>query len=189
MYHLNKYSNTLIITYIAAFVVMQIGSQSSIIEGLVSLPIILFVVFWSERITDALKDSRLLLEQTSFKRDMFLISYSCLIAFITALIFQVNNVDAKGWWPLIIILSGVYAIIGGLLFSLLALLLDKNHSFYTSIFATTFFLGYVVLSLLPTYFNLTYFSQNQLFIYFIIILFTVHLLICLGYQLRKRLNS
>ncbi|WP_258957694.1 hypothetical protein [Legionella sainthelensi] len=187
MYHLNKYSNILIVAYLAAFVVMQVGSQSNIMEGLVSLPIIIFVVVWSESISDTLKKSRLL-EKTSFKRDMFLISYSCLISFITALIFQVNNVDAKGWWPLIIILSGVYAIIGGLLFSLLALLLDKNHSLYTNIFATTFFLGYVVISLLPIYFNLTYFSQNHLFIFFIIILFTVHLLICLGYQLRKRFN-
>ncbi|KTD63273.1 hypothetical protein Lsan_1391 [Legionella santicrucis] len=188
MYHLNKYSNTLIIAYFAAFVAMQIESQSSIIEGLVGLPIIIFVVLWSERITNSLKDSRLLLEQTSFKRDIFLVSYSCLIAFIIALIFQVNNVDAKGWWPLVIILGGVYAIIGGLFFAAFALLLVNNHSFYTNIFATTFFLGYVVISLLPIYFNLTYFSQNQLFIYFIIILFTVHLLICLGYQLKKILN-
>lgn len=188
MLYLNKYSNTLIIAYIAAFVAMQIGAHSSIIEGLTSLPIIIFVVVWSESFFDSVKKGQLLLEKTSFRRDMFLISYSFLLAFITALIFQVNNVDAKGWWPLIIILSGVYAIIGGLLFSLLALLLDKNHSLYTNIFATTFFLGYVVVSLLPIYFNLTYFSQNHLFIFFIIILFTVHLLICLGYQLKKRFN-
>ncbi|ARB90880.1 hypothetical protein [Legionella longbeachae] len=88
MYHLNKYSNTLILAYIAAFVVMQIGAKSNIIEGLVSLPIIIFVVVWSESIADFFKDSRVHLEQTSFKRDMFLITYSCLIAFITALIFQ-----------------------------------------------------------------------------------------------------
>ncbi|WP_174714453.1 hypothetical protein [Legionella sainthelensi] len=188
MYYLNKYSNALIITYIVAFVAMQIGTQSSIFDGLTSLPIIILVVFWSESLSASDKKRNVHLEKISFKRDLFIISYSCLISFITALIFQVNNVDAKGWWPLIIILSGVYAIIGGLLFSLLALLLDKNHWLYTNIFATTFFLGYVVLSLLPIYFKLTYFSQNHLFIFFIIILFTVHLLICLGYQLRKRFN-
>ncbi|ARB90881.1 hypothetical protein A6J40_01135 [Legionella longbeachae] len=97
-----------------------------------------------------------------------------------------NNVDANGWWSLIIILSGVYALVGRLIFSLLAMLLDKNHLFDTNTLASTFFLGYVALSLLPIYFNLTYLNQTHLFIFFIIILFTVHLLICLGYQLKKR---
>lgn len=45
MYYLNKYSNALIITYIVAFVAMQIGTQSSIFDGLTSLPIIILVVF------------------------------------------------------------------------------------------------------------------------------------------------
>ncbi len=57
MCHLNKYSNTSIVTYLAVYIVMQIGSQSSIIEGLVSIPIILLIVVWSESITDSLEES------------------------------------------------------------------------------------------------------------------------------------
>jgi hypothetical protein len=104
------------------------------------------------------------------------------------LVFQVNNVDAKGWWPLIIILGGIYAIIGGLFFSLIAMLLNKNHSSYTNSFAIIFFLGYLALSILPNFY-LVHFSQDNLFLFFVTLLFSFHLLVCLGHQIKKRFNS
>jgi hypothetical protein len=181
MYHLNKYSNALILAYTLAFIMMQLGTQSSWAEALTSLPVIIFVVVWSETLTDSL-------EKTSFKRDMFIISYSCLLAFTTSLILQGNNVDAKGWWSFLIILSGIYSLLGGLLFSLPAILLNKNHSSYTNTFAIIFFLGYLALSILPN-FNLTHFSQVNLFLFFITSLFSFHLLRCLGHQFKKSFNS
>lgn len=185
MYRLNHYSIILIITYILAFLAMQIGAQNSWIEGLTSLPVIILTVLWSERVIPINND----LNRSTFNRDMFIIAYSCLLAFVASLIFQSNNVDARGWWPLVIVIGAMYGILIGLIYAAFATLLRKEHDSYTNKFGIALFLGYFVISLLPLYFNFASFSQTHLFISFIILLLGFHLLICLGAQLTRKHRS
>ena len=178
----NSYSLVLIGMYILSFIVMEYG-RSGWTEGLSSLPIIIFVVFWSEKITDYLKDRNNQPTHIIFYTDTFIINYSLIFALVTSLVFQRSNVDARGWWPVAIIFGELCAILLGLVFAMLALMLNKQHNRYTNGFAVAVFVGYIIFSLLPWRF--VYFGSMDGFTSYIILLFTFHLVICLYQKLKN----
>ncbi|WP_207386009.1 hypothetical protein [Legionella gresilensis] len=187
VYRFNHYSIALIIAYILAYIVMQIDSQSSWYEGLSSLPFIALAVIWSEKI---IKQERAYSDKIIiFKRDMFIVSYGCLLAFVTSLIFQSNNVDARSWWPVIIILGAIYAILFGFIFAIFARLLKDEHSSYSKTFATVLFVGYAIITWLPPFISFNYFGQVNSFTLFMILLFGFHIMLSLGYWLNSYFSA
>jgi len=168
--------------YILSFTVMEYG-RNGWADGLSSLPIIILVVFWSEYITSYLKGRNNQLTRIIFYTDIFIINYSLIFALITSLVFQRSNVDARGWWPVAIIFGELFAILLGVIFATLALMLNKLHGRYTNGFAIAIFAGYVIFSLLPSRF--VSFGQMDGFISYIVLLFTFHLVICVYQKLNK----
>lgn len=179
----NNYSLLLIGMYILSFTVMEYGN-SNWIEGLTSLPIIILIVLWSEKITDYLKDGNNKSTSVIFYTDVFIINYSLIFAIVTSLVFQRSNADARGWWPVAIIFGELCSILLGVVFATLALMLNKNHNWYTNGFAIAVFVGYVIFSLLPWRF--IYFGQTNGFTTYIIFLFMFHLVTCLYQKLNNR---
>ncbi|MBA2648701.1 MAG: hypothetical protein H0U75_03720 [Legionella sp.] len=178
----NNYSLVLIGMYILSFTVMEYGANNWT-EGLFSLPIIIFVVFWSEQITGYLKNRDNQPSNIIFYTDIFIISYSLVFALIASLVFQRGNVDARGWWSIAIIFGELYALLFGLIYALLALMLNKKHYRYTNAVAIAIFFGYLIFSLLP--WHIVNFSHINAFTIYMIILLTFHLVICLYQQLKK----
>jgi hypothetical protein len=178
----NNYSLVLIGMYILSFTVMEYGA-SNWVEGLSSLPILLFVVLWSEKISSYLKNRGTQSSGTIFYTDIFIINYSFLLALLTSLVFQRSNVDARGWWPIAIILGELFALLSGLAFSILALMLHKYHNRYTNGFAIAIFVGYIIFSLLP--WRYVHSGPVDLFTSYILLLFIFHLINCLYQQFKK----
>src|SRR3990167_11220406 len=117
----NNYSIVLIGMYILSFTVMEYGASNNWIEGLSSLPVIILVVFWSEKLTGYLRSRNNQPTKIIFYTNFFIINYSIVFALVTSLVFQRSNVDARGWWPIAIIFGELYAILFGLVFAMLAL--------------------------------------------------------------------
>ncbi|QBS13491.1 hypothetical protein [Legionella geestiana] len=189
MYRLNYYSIALIGVYILAFIIMQYGGGNNWTEGLFSLPVIAFIVFWSEKMTGHLKHQKNRQSLMAFGRDVFIINYSVVFSFVASLIFQRNNVDARGWWPVLIIMSEFYAILFGLVFAVLALLLKTQHDKYTERFAQALAISFISLTFLPFYFNLGPTDHIHTSTIWMILLFSVHLFACLVSRLRKKPSS
>ncbi|MBA2651646.1 MAG: hypothetical protein H0U73_05195 [Tatlockia sp.] len=188
MHLLNRYSIALIGVYLAAVLIMEYGSPfSNWKEGLgLTLPLIGLFLVWSEQITGPLKkpESR----NDNFQRDLFIINYVFIFAVCASLLFQGNNVDARGWWPIFVIFSGLFGLGIALLFSVFALLLNKNHRYYTQGFA-------VILTLFLTFPNVmpsitkgfTSFCGMDLFYFSLILLLGIHLVVCLSaYLVREK---
>lgn len=189
MYRLNYYSIALIGVYILAFIIMQYGAGNNWTEGLFSLPVIAFIVLWSEKMTGHLKHQNNRQPLMAFGRDVFIINYSVVFSFVASLIFQRNNVDARGWWPVFIIMSEFYAILFGLVFAVLALLLKPQHDRYTDRFAQALTISFISLTFLPFYFKVGATGHIHTSTIWTILLFSVHLLVCLGVGLREKLQS
>ena len=114
-----------------------------------------------------------------FNYDMFIIAYSYLLAVIISSMFEINNVDVKGWWPIIIIIETIYAIVGGFIFALFSQLLPKDHQSYTHKFALALFFGYLLISGVPVIFDLNYTYRLNLFLLLVIAFSAFHLVACL----------
>lgn len=123
----------------------------------------------------------------SIVEDVFIINYSVVFSFVASLIFQRNNADARGWWPVLIIMSEFYAILFGLVFAVLALLLKTQHDKYTDRFAQILAISFISLTFLPFYFKVGATDHVHTSTIWMILLFSVHLLVCLGARLRKKL--
>jgi hypothetical protein len=178
----NNYSLVLIGMYILSFTVMEYGRRDWA-EGFSSLPIIMLIVFWSEKIVNYLKNRNNQPAHIIFYTDTFIINYSLIFALVTSLVFKRNNVDAREWWSIAIVFGELFAILLGLVFAILALMLNKQHNRYTNGFAIAVFIGYVMFSLLPWRF--VYFGSIDGFTSYIIVLLMFHLVICLYQTLKK----
>lgn len=188
MYRLNNYSIALISVYILAFIIMSYGDPLTYwTQGLFSLSVIVLVILWSEKMTSHLKHQKNRQPLMAFGRDVFIINYSVVFCFVASLIFQRNNVDVRGWWPVIIILSELYAIIFGLVFAVLAKLLKTQHDRYTDGFAQVMVIGFIALVFLPHYPSLGPLGHVHSFNILVVILFSTHVLACLGSQLRRKI--
>ena len=133
---LNGYSWFIIVAFICATFAMQYHTASiSIKDFLQALPLIIAFVFWCEKSAHFIKQPESNLKKTEiFNRDLFILSFSFLLACLISLLFAYDNSDAKGWWVLIIYFITLYGLFFSLTFSILALLI-KNHKIYTMIFS------------------------------------------------------
>ncbi|MBA2710109.1 MAG: hypothetical protein H0U57_05920 [Tatlockia sp.] len=189
MHLLNRYSKALIGVYLPAVCIMEYGSPlSNWKEGIAcTLPIIALFLVWSEQLTGQLSKRKPESRKDNFQRDLFVINYAFLFAVFASLLFEGNNVDARGWWPFFVLFSTLYGWGIGLLFSVFALLLNKNHRYYTHGFAIilTFFL--MLPNVIPRAAKVFAYSGTDLFYSSLILLLGIHLLVCLGsYLVREK---
>jgi hypothetical protein len=181
MYYFNKYSWFLLIVYISVIYSMNFYSYAISWESLyLTCPLIISVIFWSERTTSLInKAAQTMTKDETFKRDLFLISFSFISGELFSIIPQFNNNDVRGWWPLALYFITAYGVLLAFIFSIFALLLN-NHKKYTFVFF------YLIIILIPFLSYLAYmnpfslYAKSEFFYGYTSILIGIHLLYCLG---------
>ena len=180
---LNRYSWSIIVAFICATFAMQYHTASiSLKDFFQALPLIVIAVFWCEKSAHTIKQPERNLKKTElFNRDLFILSFSFLLACLISLLFTYDNSDAKGWWVLIIYFITLYGLFFSLIFSVIALLI-KNHKIYTMIFS---FLIIVLVSLgsfFPHYTSLPLIGSIDTFFVVTGSLLIIHCLFAIGYK-------
>lgn len=125
---INYYCWALIILFISVSIAMQVPGGAYSMEGIyITAPLIAAYIFWSYRVFN--RDDRT--QATIFCDNFFKISVSFLLGILLSLIFQSNNVDVRGWWPLIIGLVCLTGLLFALLFSSALVLVSHNNHYTT----------------------------------------------------------
>jgi hypothetical protein len=147
-----------------------------------SLPLIAFFIFWSERTTLLIQKSEgSITKKDRFNRDLFLISYSFITGNLLSLFFQYNNSDALGWWPLVIYIIAAFGVLFAIIFSLIAMLLN-SHKQYTVIFSIILILTLLFTSFMRHLDPFSFFAKTETFYNIYLLLLGLHLLLCLAYK-------
>ena len=184
MYKLNSYSWSLILFFIAANFSMEYYSGGIPLEGFfMVLPLIFGAVLWSEQ-TASLKNTKDLDQNKNeaFIWDLFTITFSFILGGLISLLFEYNNTDARGWWPLIIFFISFCGLVFSSIYSLLSLLLPY-HKRYTMVFACLIITILSLSKFFPRYLSLGFLGEHDFFLIMEILLISVHLLICLGFKM------
>ena len=148
-----------------------------------TLPLIILAVYWCEKSVHYIKQPESGLKKIElFNRDLFILSFSFLLACLISLLFAYNNSDAKGWWPLIIYFVTLYGLLYSFAFSIIALLI-KNHKIYIIAFS---FLIILLISLgrfFPQYLPVPLLGRVDIFFVVTFILLIAHCLFAIGFKL------
>lgn len=182
--NLNRLTWLIVIVFITVIFTMEYFSPGILWEGIVvSVPLIIAAIWWSEK-TGCLmeRETGIITKRDSFYQDLFLITYCFFLGVLCSLIFQCNNSDVKGWWPLIIYIMGIYGFVFALCFSFVALFLDK-HKIYTIVFLVIIFFAFLLSNFWPMYLQVLYLGDVSSFSVIYFTLIGAHLLFCSVYKL------
>lgn len=186
MYTFNRYSWLLAIVYLATAFSMESHSYTSFLEGTYySVPLIIIMILWSEMSTRIINaDDFTITRKEAFKRDLFLITFGFMVAFTFPLIFEYNNSDALGWWPLVILIGCLYGLFYALVFSLISLIID-HHKKQTIVFVFLIIMlilieNIIPMVMLPRYISVLFFGEIELFHVVMWLFLFIYLLFCLG---------
>ena len=183
MYRCNRYSWALFIIYLTVLTTMEYFSYKFSLESICfSLPVITAFIFWSERTTLIIqKHDGSITKISEFNRDLFLISFSFISGNLLSLLFQYNNSDTLGWWPLAIYFVSAFGILFAIAFSLIAMMLN-NHKKYTLIYSLVLIFTLMFISLMMHLDPLSTVAKSETFYIIFLILIGIHLLLCVGYK-------
>lgn len=183
MYRFNIYSWVIFIIYLTVVTTMEYFSYKFSLESIYSsLPLIMAFIFWSERTTLAIqKHDGSITKKEEFNRDLFLISFSFISGNLLSLLFQYNNSDTLGWWPLAIYFISAFGILFATIFSLIALMLN-SHKGYTLICSLVLILNLMFISFMMHLDLLSIFAKSETFYIIFLLLMGIHLMLCLIYK-------
>lgn len=183
MYRFNIYSWVIFIIYLTVVTTMEYFSYKFSLESIYfSLPLIVAFIFWSERTAVVIQRNDGSITKTEgFNQDLFLISFSFISGNLLSLLFQYNNSDTIGWWPLAIYFISAFGILFAIIFSLIALMLN-NHKKYTLIYSLVLIINLMFISFMMHVDPLSIFAKSNTFYIIFLLLIGVHLLLCLGYK-------
>jgi hypothetical protein len=187
---LSKHSWLLIIAFICASMAMQYDTGHITFEGFyLSLPIVFFMVYWTEQTVFLvrMKDCQLT-KQDSFKRDLFIISYSFLLAGLLSLLFQFNNADVRGWWPIFLYFNCLVGFIFAFVYSLIALLL-LSHKNYLVFFSSLIIFLITLIKFWPHTINFLFIEKMECYYAIIISLLIIHITSVFVYISYKKLHK
>ncbi len=132
----NKYSWSILVVFICATFATLYRTANTSFEGFFqTLPLIIIVVYYCEKLAPLINQPEHNLKKSEvFTRDLFILSFSFLLACLLLLTLSYNNSDVKGWWSLIVYFITLYGLFFSVFFSIVALLI-KNHKTYTIFFS------------------------------------------------------
>lgn len=192
MCRLNRYSWLLIITFIGVIFSMEYPffDHHNPFEGLfLSLPVIIFALYWSQKAGYLSQcDEGKITKKMAFFRDVYVISYSFVLAILLSLLFAHSNADARGWWPFIVGWLAICGFLFATIFSYIAMLLDKHKS-YTGIFAVGIVLSFSFMNFFPGYITILYFGKDDFFAAFMCLLLGMHLLLSISHRILLKIRA
>jgi len=115
---------------------MESHSYAAHWEGFyLSSPIIIIVIIWAE-MTTSLHNSNngAITKIEAFNQDLFLLTFSLISGELLSFLFQFNNVDLLGWWPVVINFVAIYGFLFAFAFSIIALRLDNQKEIHVCVF-------------------------------------------------------
>jgi hypothetical protein len=186
MYRFNIYSWAIFIIYVALVFFMETFSPRISLESIyLTVPLIGGLIFWSERLTPLIRkpDSSITKEE-AFSRDFFLITFGILSGYMLYLVFQYNNSDARGWWPLVIYFIAARGVVFALLFSLFAMILN-GHKKYTLIFTFVLMALLIFIISMEYLYPKSFFANSEAYSIGLLLLIGIHALLCSGYKILK----
>lgn len=180
MRQFNIYSQVLVIIYLTVLTTMEYFSYRFSFESIyVGFPLIASFIYWSDRMGLVIdKPDGSLTKGERFNLDLFLISFTFISGYLLSLLFQYNNSDTLGWWPIAIYFIAAFGILFAFIFSITAMILN-NHIKYTLFYSATLVITLMFISFM-TYLNpVSFFAKNETFYIIFLVLIGIHLLICL----------
>lgn len=183
MYHLNRYSWLIITVYFIVSGAMEYFSYRVSLENIfLTLPLIATLVFWSEKTTFAnRKTANSMTKMEIFCRDLFIAEVGFICGYFLSLLFQYDNSDTLGMWPLAIYFSAFLGLLWAFVFSLIAMMLNE-HNKYTFIFSSIIMLWLIIFSFLSHHKPFSIFASDATFYATLLFLIGVHLLLCVVYR-------
>jgi hypothetical protein len=154
-----------------------------------TVPLIGGLIFWSEKLTPLIqKPDSSITKTEEFFRDFFLITYGVLSGYMLYLVFQYNNTDARGWWPLVIYFITARGIIFAFFFSLLAMIFN-GHKKYTLFFTFALILLLMFISYMEYLYPMSFFAHSEAYSIGLLLLMGIHVSLCLGYKILKIIQN
>lgn len=184
--YLNLYSWCLLFVFFCATFAMNYQTSSiSLISFFEVLPLIALIIYQSEKKSylishreDSIKKSEI------FARNQFILSYGFLIGCLFSLLFYYNNIDVKGWWPLIVYFITFYGLFFSTIFSLVSLLINRTK-IYTIIF-TLIIISLVSLGkFIPKYLPIPNIGNIETFYVLTVSLLVVHCFYAIFFKMMK----
>jgi hypothetical protein len=173
----NPYSILLLTLFFCTTLSMQYHTSQFSLGGffLVS-PLIGLAIFCSGKVTQLKGDSKnAITRENEFQRDVFLISYSFLIASLFALLPEYDNSDARAWWAI----SVYYVSLIGIIFSWFFASFNcfsRGHKSYTNIFSLIIIITFSLPKLWPLYVSVIFLGEVSFFWLMMLTLVFLHLL-------------
>ncbi|HDV5773756.1 TPA: hypothetical protein RJD76_002908 [Legionella pneumophila] len=158
------------------------------LEGVfMTFPLVMAFIYWSYKNNKIfLLNSSVMTKKEAFKTDLFLISTSFLLAGFLSLMMDLNNSDLRAFWPFLILFISIYGFVFSLIYALLGLFLNENHTKYTLFFASAIMLIYSLLSFFPRKIGLLNSAEIEIIYALPIILLFLHLVFIVGFQIKRR---
>jgi hypothetical protein len=184
MYHINKYSWFLLAIYTSVIFIMNYHTYIVSLEGFyLTIPLIIGVIIWSEKTSSIInKATRTKSIEEIFQQDLFLISYSFILGSLLSFIFNFNNSDVRGWWPMALYIITYFGVLFAFIFSLSGKILN-NHKKYTFAFFYLIIVLIPLLSFLPYIWPFSIYGKRDFFYEAMSLLLGIHLLCCLGQKI------
>ena len=173
----NPYTLSLLIIFFCTTLSMQYHSSQLSLGGfLLVSPLIGLAIFCSGKVTPLKGDGKnTITRENEFQRDVFLISYSFLIASLISLLPEYDNNEARAWWAI----SVYYVSLIGILFSWFFAYFNcfsRCHKIYTNIFSLIIIITFSLPKLWPLYISVIFFGEVSFFWFVMFALVFLHLL-------------
>lgn len=180
---INILSWAMIVSYLIGVLSMEYTTYKFSVpfEGfMITVPLLTSFIYWSQKrdISNLLKHndrSRI----NAFRVDLLLISTSFFIAGLLSLITELDNIDARGFWPFQIYLMALYGIIFSWIYSLLGMMIKRYHIKYSSLICMVIILSFLLLNYLPRKIYLYHELKIEPFYFIFATILLLHFFVCL----------
>ncbi|NCT56585.1 MAG: hypothetical protein GW760_02590 [Legionella sp.] len=153
--YLNVYAWALMLAYLATIFAMNHHATGfAWQEAVFVLPIIFGMIFFSSR--------RVSNKLQSHEHDIFIISYSFVLAALVSIITQYDNSDIRGWWGIALYFYTFIGILFALYFAYFNQL-KRGHQVYTHLFAVLILVVFALPNLWPRYITLKYLGRVEFY--------------------------
>ncbi len=189
----NPYSFLLLSVFFCTTLSMQYHiSQFSVGGFFLVSPLIALAILCSGKIMQLEENNNnAIITENEFKRDVFLISYSFLIASLISLLPEYDNSDAREWWGI----SVYYVSLIGIIFSWFFAYFNRFlrlHKVYTNIFSLVVIIAFSLPKLWPIYVSVIFIGEISFFmvhdVYLRFFAFTLFLPMCDGRFYARRVD-
>lgn len=169
-------------TYIVFTCIIELFSATKPLEGFyITLPLVLITLFLSQITCCSKNVSKKINWAIVLNKNIFFITYCFLIGGLISVIFNFNNIDLLGWWPLFLYLLYFSGLVFSLAFSIISWTIKYHNHIYNSVFYMVIVFLMIFLKMFPHYI----FGNVDVGLAILMTLLSAHLLLTILFKLLK----